>query len=246
MTTSLRSTAPQRTPRVPRVPFTEGSKLWDGAGLITFALTNSSAFALQTMHPTVGIVVGEHSTFRTDALGRAKRSIASVMTWVYGGEEALAEADRLRQMHKPLNSRDEHGNTHHALSAGPWAWIMLTAPHGFATADKYFSTEPSTEEHQEAVYAEVVQLMRNLYVQEREIPKTYAEYVEVFDEIIDEVLVAHPTAYEFLETVRRLPPPSSCQRHCTLYGASSRSSLANSCTSSRSARCPRRRVRNSA
>ena len=29
---------------------------------------------------------------------------ASVMTWVYGGEEALTEADRLRVLHAPLRS----------------------------------------------------------------------------------------------------------------------------------------------
>lgn len=212
MTTSVRFDEPPapRTPRrtrPSRKPFGPGSYMWDAAGLITFAFTNSSAFALQTMHPTVGLVVGEHSTFRTDALGRAKRSIASVLTWVYGGEEALREADRLRELHKPLNSRDEDGTMHHALSSGPWAWIILTAPYALDCAAKYFAPTFATREVQEKTYQEFIQLMRNLYVPEREIPQTYDEYLEVFNRTLEDVLVAHPTTYEYLETVRHLPPP---------------------------------------
>nr|WP_281423555.1 oxygenase MpaB family protein [Nocardia tengchongensis] len=87
--------------------------------MITFSLTAGSAFLLQTMEPSIAAVVDEHSTFRTDALGRAARSIASVMMWIYGGEEALTEADRLRKMHATLNSTDAHGVKHRALSSGP-------------------------------------------------------------------------------------------------------------------------------
>ena len=54
-------------------------------------------------------MVDEHSTFRTDPMGRALRSIASVMMWVYGGDEALAEADRLRTRHATLNTVDAQG-----------------------------------------------------------------------------------------------------------------------------------------
>src|SRR6476646_1770375 len=99
-----------------RRPIEPGTRLWDEIGLVTFSLTGGTAFLLQTMEPTIGTVVGEHSTFRTDAVGRATRSLASVMTWVYGGEEALVEADRLRVMHATLNSTDDNGVRHKALS----------------------------------------------------------------------------------------------------------------------------------
>ena len=89
-----------------RRPIEPGTRLWEDTGLITFSLTTGAAFALQVMHPSVGAVVGEHSVFRTDAIGRAERSIASVLTWVYGGPEALVEADRLRALHAPLRTTD--------------------------------------------------------------------------------------------------------------------------------------------
>jgi uncharacterized protein (DUF2236 family) len=190
-----------------RRPIQPGTRLWEETGLITFSLTTGAAFALQVMHPSVGAVVGEHSVFRTDAIGRAERSIASVMTWVYGGQEALVEADRLRTMHAPLVTVDTDGVTHKALASGPWAWILLTAPYAYTTAADYFSRRPLDEADAEAYYLEIQQLMRNLHVAEKEIPPTYADYLAKFDDVLANTLVAHPTAYEFLRASRTVPPP---------------------------------------
>jgi uncharacterized protein (DUF2236 family) len=189
-----------------RHPIEPGTRLWDETGLVTFSLTTGAAFALQVMHPTVGAVVGEHSVFRTDAIGRAQRSIASVMTWVYGGPEALTEGDRLRTMHAPLKSTVD-GVTHKALASGPWAWIILTAPYAYATGARYFSRRPLGRVDEEAFYAEIVQVARNLHVAEKEIPPTYDAYLKYFADMLDNTLVAHPTAYEFLAGTRRIPPP---------------------------------------
>jgi uncharacterized protein (DUF2236 family) len=189
-----------------RQPIGPGTRLWDETGLVTFSLTTGAAFALQVMHPAVGAVVGEHSVFRTDAIGRAQRSIASVMTWIYGGEEALAEGDRLRALHAPLKSTVD-GVTHKALASGPWAWIVLTAPYAYTVGARYFSRRPLTRADEEAYYAEIVQLARNLHVAEKEIPPTYDAYLKYFADMVDETLVPHPTVYEYLETTRRVPPP---------------------------------------
>ncbi|WP_198943059.1 oxygenase MpaB family protein [Actinophytocola xanthii] len=193
--------------RTERRPIEPGTRLWEETGLVTFSLTTGSAFALQVMHPAVGAVVGEHSVFRTDAIGRARRSVASVMTWIYGGEAALEEADRLRALHVPLRSTDAEGVTHTALASGPWAWILLTAPYAYLTAARYFSRRPMEHDEAAAFYGEVQQLMLNLHVAPKEIPPSYEDYLALFDDVIEHTLVAHPTAYEFLEASRRVPPP---------------------------------------
>lgn len=194
-----------------RQPIEPGTRLWDETGLVTFSLTTGAAFALQVMHPTVGAVVGEHSVFRTDAIGRAQRSIASVMTWVYGGQEALTEGDRLRTLHAPLKSTVD-GVVHKALAAGPWAWIILTAPYAYEVGARYFSRRPLSPADAEAFYAEIVQVARNLHVTEKEIPPTYDAYRKYFDDMLDHTLVAHPTTYEFLAGTRRIPPPPKLPR----------------------------------
>lgn len=196
-----------QTHRDRRRPVQPGGRLWDEAGLITFSLTSGSAFALQTMNPTVGEVVDAHSVFRTDAVGRAVRSIGSVMTWVYGGEEALAEGDRLRAMHAGFTATDEHGVTHHALTSGPWAWIILTGGYAMTVSAQLFARRPMTRAEQEETYEELVQVMRNLHVAEKEIPPTYADFLARFEEIVANDLVPHRITYTYLETVRRVPPP---------------------------------------
>lgn len=189
-----------------RQPIGADTRLWDETGLVTFSLTTGAAFALQVMHPAVGAVVGEHSVFRTDAIGRARRSIASVMTWVYGGPEALAEGDRLRELHARLRST-EHGVTHSALASGPYAWIILTAPYAYTVGARYFSRRPLSRAEEEAFYAEILQVARNLRVAEKELPPTYDAYLAYFADMVEKTLVAHPTAYEFLDATRRIPPP---------------------------------------
>jgi uncharacterized protein (DUF2236 family) len=195
--------------RAVRRPIEPGGRMWDEIGLVTFSLTAGSAFLLQTMEPSIAAVVDEHSVFRTDAIGRAQRSLASVMTWVYGGQDALLEADRLREMHTTLNSVDDAGTRHTALSSGPWAWVLLTGVHSFVEGSKYFSSRPMSAEDAEAYYQENVQLMRNLFVLEKEIPPTYADFVRYFDDVVANQLVDSRTARDFLAGTKSVPPPQA-------------------------------------
>ncbi|WP_067541594.1 oxygenase MpaB family protein [Nocardia crassostreae] len=196
-----------RGARPERRAFGPGSRMWEDTGLITFSLTAGSAFLLQTMEPSIAAVVDEHSVFRTDAIGRAARSIASVMMWIYGGDEALAEADRLRAMHATLNSTDAHGVKHRALSSGPWAWVLHTAVFAFTEGNKYFSSEKLTEAEIESYYQEVVQLMRNFSVAPKEIPATYADWLPWFEDQLENHLVPTNVAYDYLKAARTLAPP---------------------------------------
>ncbi|MCU1682896.1 MAG: hypothetical protein JWQ81_3635 [Amycolatopsis sp.] len=195
-----------------RRPIGPGTRMWDEMGLITFSITAGTAFLLQTMEPTISAVVDEHSTFRTDAVGRAVRSIASVMMWVYGGDEALLEADRLREMHKTLNTVDGQGVRHTALSSGPWAWVLLTGTYAFVEGAEYFSRRPLTEDEKEAYYQENLQLMRNFSVAEKEIPDTYAEYIRHFEDVVENHLVPTQTTRDYLRLTKSLPLPPAFPR----------------------------------
>lgn len=195
-----------------RRPIDPDGYLWRNAGLVTFPLTSGSAFILQAMHPTIGTVVDEHSSFRTDAIGRAARSTASVMTWVYGGPEALAEGDRLRAMHASLNSYDDRGVRHTALSSAPYAWVTLTGSHAFEATAKYFSLRSPNADELEAMYQELLQVALNLHVAPKELPATLAECRQLIDDVMANTLVAHPVAYDALATFKRIPPPPQLPR----------------------------------
>jgi uncharacterized protein (DUF2236 family) len=209
---AIQTTATSSYARIERRPIEPGTRVWDEMGLITFSLTAGSAFLLQTMEPSIAAVVDQHSTFRTDPFGRAFRSVASVMTWIYGGEEALAEADRLRAMHTTLNSVDANGVRHTALASGPWAWVMQTGAYSMLEASKYFSRQPLTTAEKDSLYQETKQVWRNLGVVEKEIPATYPELVAHVEHAIDECLHASKVAHDVLKVTRQPPPPPRLPR----------------------------------
>jgi uncharacterized protein (DUF2236 family) len=195
-----------------RRPIEPGTRMWDETGLVTFSLTAGSAFLMQTMEPTISAVVDEHSTFRTDPMGRAVRSLGSVMMWIYGGDEALAEADRLRAMHASLNTTDAAGVRHKALASGPWAWVLHTGTFAFTEGSKYFARRPLTTADKEAYYQETVQLMRNFSVAPKEIPENYAAFEKFFDDMVDNHLQATDTAHDYLRVIRSVAPPTQLPR----------------------------------
>lgn len=198
--------AAQTTGAPDPAPFQPGSLLWDTIGLYKSALAGNAAFILQSMHPAIGTVVDRHSAFRTDPVGRALRSFASVQTWVYGGEEAIAEGKRLREMHKNLSARDEQGTLHHALGAEGWAWVHLTGFYAGVTAARYFSAEPMTAEVEQRLFDEFMHLGRILRVPERMLPKSIPEYWTYFDDMVENTLVGHHVAREVLTMMDQMPP----------------------------------------
>jgi uncharacterized protein (DUF2236 family) len=187
------------------VPFGPGSLLWEQMGLYTSAIAGNSVFILQVMHPAIGTVVDRRSSFRTDPLGRAARSFASVQTWVYGGRTAIEEGKRLREMHKSLSAVDEEGTRHHALSAEPWAWVHLTGFYAAVTAAKYFAPAPMTEDEEQQIFDEFLQLGRILRVPERMLPASIPEYWEYFDDMVANTLVPHKVAHEVLGQMSEVP-----------------------------------------
>ncbi len=194
------------TTRDEPVPFGPGSILWDTIGLYSSVLAGNCAFILQVMHPSIGTVVDQKSSFRADPLGRAARSFASVQTWVYGGRTAIEEGRRLRRMHASINAVDEEGRTHHALAAEPWAWVHLTGFYASVAAARYFALRPATPEQEQQVFEEFMRLGRILQVPERMLPSSIPAYWEYFDDMVANTLVGHRTAHDVLDMMDRVPP----------------------------------------
>ncbi|HEX4250984.1 MAG TPA: oxygenase MpaB family protein [Pseudonocardia sp.] len=186
--------------------FGPGDLYWSLTGHHLYAATLGSAFILQVMHPSIGEVVDRWSTYRTDPWGRAARSFASTQTWVYGGQTALDEGSRLRRMHRTLNTVDEQGRAHHALSPEPWAWVPLTAYHALLSYSRYFLPRPLTADQEEQGYRETLRICRILQVPERMLPPTPDAYWAYFDDMIDKHLVNHRTAHNVLATAAKSPP----------------------------------------
>lgn len=209
---SINDVSPDPAARAPRArPTPEliapDSILWELTGQRLYIAATGSAFVLQVMHPAIGTVVDQRSSFRTDPWGRAARSFASVQTWVYGGPAAIDEGHRLRAMHADLAATDESGRRHHALAAEPWAWVPLTAFHAVTMFSRYFLPRPLSDEDLDRAYGEVLQMCRILQVREDLLPPTRADFWAYHDDMIDAVLTDHPTAHEVLALAARTPAP---------------------------------------
>ncbi|MFB9928480.1 oxygenase MpaB family protein [Amycolatopsis halotolerans] len=187
-------------------PLGAGSVLWDVAGELRAFLVIPSTLLLQVMHPVVGAAVSAHSAFRTDQWGRASRTSDSMLRYIYGGELALAEARRLRELHKPFQGVDEHGRRYHALNGAAYAWVNATLAERYLTSCALFGPKLSVRQ-QERLYADSVQLGHVLGVPGREMPPTLSEFRYYFATMIRERLERSDAALAVLSDLRDPPPP---------------------------------------
>lgn len=174
-------------------------------GRYTFLPINGAAFVMQVMHPVIGDIVGEHSVFRTDPLGRATRSIDSVLRWVYGGAEAIEEGKRLRRMHQPLQMRDAGGKHISALNPEAYQWVIATAfPTSLAAAPLIIGREFTADEEAE-VFGDNRRIARIVQVPMNGFPETIEEFGHYFDRMLADRLVAHPVALELIDQMQSAP-----------------------------------------
>jgi uncharacterized protein (DUF2236 family) len=187
-------------------PLGADSVMWDVAGELRAFLVIPSTLVLQVMHPVVAAAVGAHSVFRTDQWGRASRTSDSMLRYIYGGEFALAEARRLRELHKQFRGVDAAGRPYHALNGAAYAWVNATLVERYLTACSLFGPE-LTMRQQERLYADSVQLGHVLGVPDREMPPTLTDFRVYFASVVSERLERSDTALAVLEDLRRPPAP---------------------------------------
>ncbi|MGW0593276.1 oxygenase MpaB family protein [Streptosporangium sp. NPDC002607] len=188
-------------------PFGPGDLLWDGMGDQRLMFLLGGGLIMQVMHPAIGAAVGRQSVYRSDPWGRLTRSLNSLQTWVYGGPQAIEEGKRLREMHKDISGVDAQGRSYHALSAGPYAWVHLTAFERAVTMARYFGERPYTPQEERRLYEEIIRLGRILRVPERMFPATVDDYWTYFHDMVDNTLENHPTAHDVLETTLTVGAP---------------------------------------
>ncbi|MGE4425338.1 MAG: oxygenase MpaB family protein [Solirubrobacteraceae bacterium] len=188
------------------------SIMWDVTGNTMGLATTASAFVLQVMHPTIGAAVERHSVYRTDPQGRAQRSLDSVMLWIYGGQAAIEEGERLRRLHAPIKGTDEQGRRYSALNAEAYTWVHGTAFAATVTSWPYVKGRPMTDAEQDQLYEEILKLGDILQVPRRFMPPTREAYWAYYEEMIRDRLEPHAVARYLVGDGLHLPAPSFVPR----------------------------------
>ncbi len=94
-----------------------------------------TAVILEFAEPRVRTGVWEHTTFRTDPVGRLRRTGLAAMVTVYGAR-SLSEKmiARVRQMHEGIEGLTPAGEPYRASDPELLSWVQATAAFGFLSA----------------------------------------------------------------------------------------------------------------
>ena len=141
------------------------------------------ALVMQTAYPAVGAGVGEHSVYKTDPYGRLDRTMRSVMAQVYGGEQAVEEGRRLREMHRDIKGVDAKGRRYSALNPDAYLWVHATAFEGFLVFLERFD-RPASQAETQQLFDEWRRLGLVLGIPDRQLPRTVPEFWETWDRLV--------------------------------------------------------------
>ncbi len=84
-----------------------------------------SALMLQTLHPLALAGVWDHSAFRTDILGRLRRTATFIAGTTYGSRrDALALIERVKQIHLGVTGTAPDGRPYRASDPTLLTWSM--------------------------------------------------------------------------------------------------------------------------
>jgi uncharacterized protein (DUF2236 family) len=167
------------------------------------------ALLLQVSHPVIGAGVRDFSTFRSDPWGRLDRTLASLLTQLFGEADAVVEARRLWALHGSITGTGFDGLPYRALNPEAYAWVHLSNFDTVVTYHRLFG-RPLSEADLATYYAEWRQVGLVLGVREGRMPSDVAGLDRYLDDVITERLGHNDTVAKLLETLSLdgVPPPS--------------------------------------
>lgn len=175
------------TPARVRAP-RPGDAVWRRFGDVRSLFMGPQILLLQVAHPVVGAGVREHSTFRQHPWRRLWRTLVSLSTVVYGGQDAaVAEARRLRGEHTPIRGVDETGRRYHALDPEAYHWVHATLVQGPVDAHRLFGPGLDRAEL-DAYYAGMRDVGRVWGLAERHLPPDRDAFAAYYDGVVHDRL----------------------------------------------------------
>lgn len=143
--------------------------------------------------------VWDHSTFKTDPVGRSRRTGIAAMVGVYGPQSAARRVIQgVTNMHARVKGETPSGETYSALDVELLDWVSATASYGFLTAYDRF-VQPVSNVDKTRFYAEGDAVARLYGVQH---PLTCeADFHTMLDSLLPR-FEPHPINTEFLDIMK--------------------------------------------
>lgn len=174
------------------LPLGPQSLVWRYFGDNRMFLIGPRPAVLQNMLAELGQGVLDHSVFFTDTAARVKRSLPPIFMTVYG-DESDNTGQQVRDFHHNIKGQMPDGSRYHALDPETYFWAHAT----FVEQVLYFAdtfVKRLSAEDKEQIYLESKTWYRRYGVSDRAMPADYAEFERYWNQMLDKVLVDHPTA----------------------------------------------------
>jgi uncharacterized protein (DUF2236 family) len=115
--------------------FGPGSVTWRVHSHMSSLVGGFRSLLLQTLHPLAMAGVAQHSSFRTDPLGRLQRTAGFVAITTYGTTaEAEAAIDKVRRVHERVRGVAPDGRPYSANDPDLLAWVHHVEVQSFLVA----------------------------------------------------------------------------------------------------------------
>ncbi len=129
---------------------------------VALAIGGVAAVLLEFADPRIRSGVWDHSTFRSDPVGRVTRTGTAAMIGVFAPQSAARRVIRaITNMHSNVAGQTPHGEPYRALDVELLDWVSATASYGFAAAYDSFVAPLSPGET--AGFFEECQTVARLY-----------------------------------------------------------------------------------
>jgi uncharacterized protein (DUF2236 family) len=118
------------------------------------------ALMLQTMHPLAMAGVADHSSYRSDPLGRLANTSAYVGTTVFGTtEEAIAAVATVKRVHRRVVGVAPDGRHYDANDPHLLTWVHHTLVDSFLRAYRRYGARPLNDDEADRYVAEMAVMM---------------------------------------------------------------------------------------
>ena len=123
--------------------FGPDSVVWEVHGSLATLVGGVRALLLQTCHPLALAGVEQHSTYRTDPLGRLQRTNQFVTTTTFGSSnQAEAVAAAVRKVHQSVVGTAPDGRPYAATDPRLLLWVHLTLTDSMLVAAQHYHRRP--------------------------------------------------------------------------------------------------------
>jgi uncharacterized protein (DUF2236 family) len=169
-----------------------------------------SALLLQTLHPLALAGVWDYSTFRTDILGRLRRTATFIAGTTFGNRrDALALIERVRNIHLDVTGTAPDGRPYRASDPALLTWVHVAEVSSFLKAYLRYVNPSLAVSDQDRYYEETSTIARLLGA--RDVPASVAQ-IEAYLNSMRAQLEASERTREVMRVLMNAPMPSAVMK----------------------------------